>query len=117
MDMKEVLLQLRNEHGLTQTALSKAINVGSSAISKYETGRSMPDYDALLKIADCYGVSLDYLFGRTQIRTSVQRLEEELKTRSGMVPIDAIFKLSQADKELVGLLLLSLLEKEEYQDK
>lgn len=47
----------------------------------------------------------------------MRALEGKLKTRSGTVPIDAIFQLNDGDKEIIGLLLLSLLQKQEYRRK
>ena len=117
MEMCEILARLRNEKGFTQTEVARAINVVPSAVSKYENGNNYPEYDTLLKLADFYGVSLDILFSRTTIRTPVARLEGKLKTRRGMVPVDALFKLNEADKELVGLLFASLMQKEEYRGR
>ena len=114
MEMSKILINLRLEKGLNQKDLADALHISSSAISKYEIGRSLPEYDTLLKLADFFHVNLDYLFGRTEIKTAVEDLESKLKTRSGMVPIDSIFQLNDTDKEVVGLLLHSYMVKEEY---
>ena len=41
-----------------------AIGVGESTISQYETGKRQPDQQTLLKLADYFDVSVDYLLGR-----------------------------------------------------
>lgn len=117
MELRDILTQLRTERDIKQYVVAQAINVDSSMISKYEKGTNCPDYSTLIKIADFYDVNLDYLLGRTDIRTSMRTLEGKLKTRSGPVPIDGIFRLSDADKEIIGLMLHSLLQKQENRKK
>lgn len=114
MELNEKLAELREDMGLTQDELADKIHVARSTISGYENGTSQPSYSVLLQLADFFGVSLDYLFGRTVIKTSIQFLEDKLDTRCGMVPIDMIFRLNEVDKEVVGMLLHSYKIKKEY---
>lgn len=58
------LKQLRKESGLTQLDLSKKIGIVRSAISNYETNRTMPDPTTLNELAQLFDVSTDYLLGR-----------------------------------------------------
>ena len=55
--------------------------------------------------------------GRTDIKMDINSLEAKLKTRSGAVPIDMIFRLNDMDKEVIGMLLYSYMQKQEYQKK
>lgn len=114
MEMKDVLVELRNERKLKQSEVAEKINVVTSAISKYELGKNYPEYTTLLKLADFYNVNLDYLFGRTLIKSSIRNLETSLKAEGGEIPIDFIFKLTSEDRELVRRLLVSLAQKPEY---
>ena len=58
--------QLREKTGLSQAELAKALGVVSrSVIARYETGACFPSYTVLIKIADYFKVSTDYLLGRT----------------------------------------------------
>ena len=60
------LKQLREKTGLSQAKLAKALGVVSrSVIAGYETGACFPSYTVLIKIADYFNVSTDYLLGRT----------------------------------------------------
>jgi len=62
---KENLKMLRKEQELGQVQLSKLIGVSKSSISYWETGKQEPTLTALIKLADFFNVSLDYLVGRT----------------------------------------------------
>ena len=61
------LKQLREKTGLSQAKLAKALLgvVSRSVIARYETGDCFPSYPVLIKIADYFNVSTDYLLGRT----------------------------------------------------
>lgn len=114
LSLGERLANLRENLGLTQKELAAKLNVGRSTISDYEKGTTQPSYDVLIKLADFFDVSLDYLFGRTEIKASMKKLESKLRTRNGTVPIDLIFRLNDIDKEAVGMVLYSYLVKDEY---
>ena len=65
------IFDLLQEQNVTQYTLSKAIGVSQGNISDWKSGRAAPKADALLKIADYFGVSVDYLLGRTAVREPV----------------------------------------------
>ena len=59
------LRDLREDHDLTQTQVAKLLNMSQTGYSKYETGENDIPTQVLLKLADFYGTSVDYLLGRT----------------------------------------------------
>ena len=61
------LKTLREENHLTQTELAKRINSNKVQISRYEQGVVLPVGETVVKLADLFDVSVDYLFGRTEI--------------------------------------------------
>lgn len=61
----ERIRELRRKQGMTQQALGKIINVGQDSISVYERGLNYPEVRNLIILADYFGVSTDYLLGRT----------------------------------------------------
>lgn len=67
-DLNTKLVMLRKEHGYTQEDLSKFLNLTRSAIGNYELGINEPSLDTMVAIANLYGVSLDWLLGRTNLR-------------------------------------------------
>ena len=61
----EILAELRQDRGLTQRDLAKLFFVTPGTISNYEKGRHLPDAERLIKIADYFSVTTDYLLGRS----------------------------------------------------
>ena len=60
------LKELRKRKGLSQLRLATELNTTQNTISRYETGEREPGIDELIKIADYFNVSVDYLIGRTE---------------------------------------------------
>lgn len=75
------LKELREEKGLSQEKLSREILVGCSTIGMYETDRRDPNYEITIKIADFFGVSIDYLLGRTNIKNPVNNYFKDLQKK------------------------------------
>ena len=61
------LFLLRKKYDLNQDDVANIIGVGRSTYSNYEQGIREMDYTSLIKLADYYKVSLDYIFGRTDL--------------------------------------------------
>jgi len=59
------LKQLREAIGWSRDDLALRLQATYSTIAKYETGARTPDHNVITKIADLFGVSTDYLLGRT----------------------------------------------------
>ena len=59
------LKELRNKRKMSQVRLGVELGVSQDAISRYENMEREANYQMLLDISDFFGVSLDYLFGRT----------------------------------------------------
>lgn len=60
------LRELRREKGLTMKQFGSFFGLAESTISQYETGKRQPDNDALVKFANYFGVTIDYLLGNGQ---------------------------------------------------
>ena len=57
--------ELRNDNGLTQKQIAKLLSVSQNTYSQYEIGVSRFPPDAVVKLAEYYNVSVDYLVGLT----------------------------------------------------
>lgn len=65
----ETLKKIRNKKGLTQAEVAAKLGITYQAYAHYETGRRQPDPEMLLKMANLFGVSTDYLLGRDETPT------------------------------------------------
>lgn len=67
------LKQLREERNLRQEDLGKIVNVEKSTVSQWESGKRTPDVGTILALADYFGVSTDFLLGKTPVETKTSR--------------------------------------------
>ena len=58
------LKELRKKRKISQLKLALDLNMNQNAISRYENLEREADYETLIRFADYFGVSLDYLLGR-----------------------------------------------------
>lgn len=71
----ERLKQLREAKGLTQLRLAMELNVSQETISGYEIGKAVPPAEMLIKLADALDSSVDYILGRTDIKSTLRASE------------------------------------------
>ena len=65
--MKNRIKDLREDRDMRQVDLAQATGIDQRTISNYETGKTVPDAEALVKLADFFEVTIDYLVGRSQV--------------------------------------------------
>ena len=71
----ERLKQLREAKNLTQLRLAMELNVSQETISGYEIGKAVPPAEMLVKLADTLDTSVDYILGRTDIKSTLRASE------------------------------------------
>lgn len=71
----ETLKKLRREKNLSQKELGNKLGLAESTIGMYEQGKRQPDYETLLKIADFFEVTLDFLLGNPKDASSIKEKE------------------------------------------
>ena len=59
------LKEIRKEKGISQLKLAIELNTNQNTISRYETGEREPGINELIRIADYFNISIDYLLERT----------------------------------------------------
>lgn len=64
-DIKNRLRELREARGYTQLKVALDLNLNQNSISRYESGAREAGYDMLIRFADYYNVSIDYILYRT----------------------------------------------------
>lgn len=77
MNFGEILTSLREERGIYQKELAAILKVSVGTISNYENNVHFPDQEALIQLADYFGVTTDYLLGRTSYRYNLELLNQE----------------------------------------
>ena len=63
--LKDTLRELRTEKNMTQKELSEQLDLSKNTVCEYEKGRAEPSLETLLKLSAIFGVSVDYLLGRS----------------------------------------------------
>ena len=61
MNLQDKIIKLRKSHALSQEELAERLGVSRQAVSKWESGQSLPDIDKIILISDFFGVTTDYL--------------------------------------------------------
>ena len=70
---------MRVQQGYTQVSLAQKLSVSKQAVSNWETGNIQPSIDMLLRIADLFSVTTDYLLGREySLQADLSRLRPEV---------------------------------------
>ena len=71
----ENIRNLRIDNNYTQQQIADYLNIKQNTYSQYETGALNYPVDVLMKLADFYGVSVDYLLGRTDMKKPYPKKE------------------------------------------
>ena len=69
MSIGEKIKKCRKEAGLSQEQLADRLGVTRQSVSKWESGSAVPELVKLIALSDMFGVSVDYLLGRTDEKT------------------------------------------------
>lgn len=75
------LKKIRQDNNLTQEELAKKIDTSRSNIANYENDKNMPSIDILEKLSEIFNCSIDYLLGKSDIKTP------DLKDKLFLIPI------------------------------
>ena len=119
---------LRKKKGLTQAQLCKVLNIAQPTLSGYETGNYEPDQDTLGRIADYFGVTVDFILGRenhTTIDTTPRAVQIKDLVIQDEVELNDIFRIPllgsvvagvpiEAQEDLEGYVYINFRPKEEY---
>lgn len=80
------LKKLREDASISQKALADAIGVSQQSVNKYENHNIEPDIETLIRIADFFETSVDYLIGHTSVRRKIEEVHIfELNDRESKV--------------------------------
>lgn len=93
------ILHLRTQHHIGQKEFALYLHVSVSTISNYENNVHQPDVPTLIKIADYFNVSTDYLLNRTQYSYPISYLETQRVDRYTVASFfDSVLQLSKGSQ-------------------
>ena len=104
MELKEKLVALRKEKGLTQLAVAEKLDVSRQAISRWESGIALPSTDNLKSLSALYGVPIDYL-----LNSDVEREDNQVQTDIHCGEQEIPQKKNKRKSVIVGFVILLLI--------
>ena len=99
MRFARILQDLREDRDITRKDLATTLNISVSTLGMYEQGRREPNIDMLIKMADYFDVSIDFLVGRSFKNENNELLVEALHLKN------EIDKLPQGYKNIIDFML------------
>lgn len=105
MKIGDRIKKLREKNGLMQQDVCNTLDIEQSTLANYENNRRVPKTDILIKIANYYGVSLDFLVGMTDNRFNsykgcLKDLNKFLQ-QSEIIFDGDTYKLTDEDRDLI----------------
>lgn len=110
------LINLRENNNLYQADLAKIFNVEQPTVSQWENGKRIPDSEMLVRIANYFGVSVDYLLGNDTKSTDNEKELKEIEALKQLLirndfmhssedlskdEVDKLMKFVNANKEFL----------------
>lgn len=105
------LKKLRAEYGISQQRLADAIHVSQQSINKYENHNIEPEFEILIRMADYFNTSVDYLIGHTDERRKVEHTEPWHLNKEEEEVIVHYRTLSDDEKNCVGVVINTLMKR------
>lgn len=102
------IAQLRIEKNMSQIALAMELNVSQKTISAYENGKSEPGLAILMKMAELFGTSVDYIIGYTDVKTPIDRLLQIELTEKECAVLNRFRELSYRNQDIALGLMIGL---------
>ena len=103
--MLKNLRKLREEKGVTQKQLADIISVSQQSINKYENHNIEPDIDTLIKMADYFETSVDYIVGHSKIRRKIEIVNSYDLNAEEAKLVEDYRKLSNKQRFSIALIL------------
>lgn len=106
--MVKNLRLLREERGFSQQRLAEMLDISQQSVFKYEKTSNEPDISTLIKIADIFGVTVDYLIGNSEIREKNAKLGTAVLTEQEIAHISRWRKLPDDVQANIDTLIESI---------
>ena len=116
MEFNRIIKLLRKERGITQKQAAEDLGVSQALLSHYEKGIRECGLDFVVRVADYYNVSCDYLLGRSAERNGMMLSAEDLPNPDKMKDIENLKKIEAHLTEAVKLSASCGLSREELRE-
>ncbi len=108
MSFAEKIYNLRLHHRYSQEMLAEKLHVSRQAISKWESGATLPETDKLIALSDFFGTSIDYLLKDNKIHDNNNNLDRTILRFLGSAQ-----DMETISKELVEIMRDGVIDDEE----
>ena len=98
--MKNLKL-LRKQHSLSQQKLADILHVSQQSVYKYENSITSPDIETLIRMADYFNTSIDYLVEHTDIPHRIEPVTETMLNEEELAIVDCYRKMTPTQKDLL----------------
>lgn len=93
----ERLKFLREKNGYTQSELAEILHISNSSVCNYEAGKNSPSIEMLIRVAEIFDVSIDYLIGYSNLKYPTSKLKVKFSSNTNVDEL--IEMLLSLDKE------------------
>lgn len=108
MNFAEKILNLRTEYGYSQETLAEKLNVSRQAVSKWESGATLPETDKVIALSNFFGVSTDYL-----LKDNIQRDSHESLDRVVLKFLGSAKDMDNISEELIDIMRDGIIDDDE----
>ena len=95
------LKELRKQINISQKQLADVVQISQQSINKYENHDVQPDLDTLMRLADYFNVSVDYLIGFSDYPRSFADQEDQALSSEELLFLSLLSKLSTEEKDSI----------------
>lgn len=103
----ENLKVLRKQHNLSQQKLADILHISQQSVYKYENNITSPDLDTLIKMADFFNTSVDYIIGHTEISHKIEPVTDSMLNQDEILLLSSYRQLSHSQQNLIHEIIKS----------
>lgn len=99
------LAELRKQHHLSQQKLADILHISQQSVYKYENDITSPDIETLIRMADYFNTSVDYLVEYTDISHKIEPVQQTMLNSEELNLIEKYRYLTPYHKKIVSMVI------------
>jgi len=99
------LKKLRKKHNLSQQKLAEILHISQQSVYKYENDITSPDIETLIRMADFFNTSIDYLVEYTDISHKIEPVQSNMLNAEEISLIEKYRQLSVSHKKIIQMVV------------